>query len=297
MAPLACLAALCLALPGQQDLYRRAMSRSLERAQAELLAATDLHADHSRWEDPWVATTEHYEVRTTRSWFQAAETARSLEFMRGEFEKLLGAATAPARKQPVWIFPTIGAYNQFGQQNGAEHSSLLGGFYSTQHPELPVVTYQIPNATQLGMWLTHAAVHAHLEQTFGAQREVWVDEGLASYFALYWDWAYGARELERIERGRTWVPLERLVGEPLQAYLTNPDDRFIELGMLFHFLLNSCEVTKNGANGDPATGPFQEFLRAAVRGQDVSKSEFTQTFEEGSALLEQDFKAFDFAKQ
>jgi hypothetical protein len=34
-----------------------------------------------------------------------------------------------------------------------------------------------------------------------------------------------------------------------------------------------------------------------VRGQDVSDTEFVTSFEEASALLEEDFKNFDFAKQ
>ena len=83
----------------------------------------------------------------------------------------------------------------------------------------------------------------------------------------------------------------------LAAYATEPDDRFIELGMLFHFLLNSCEATRDGATGDPTTGPFREFLRAAVRGQDVSESEFLQTFEEAAGLLEEEFRSFDFTKR
>jgi hypothetical protein len=278
------------------DLYRRAVARALERAQAELATGLRFDVDHSRWEDPWVVTTPHYEVRTTASYAQAAEVARSLEFMHGEIVKLLGEGRAPAGPRRVWILPSIGEYNRFGEQHGAEHSSMLGCFFAADHPEQPIVSYQNGNATLLGMWLTHGAVHQHLAQGFGPQRELWIEEGLASYFALFWDWSYGARELERIQGTRGFVPLARLVREPLQAYVGQAHERFIELGMLFHFLLNHCEATKNGAAGDPTTGPFQEFLRAAVRGQGVAETEFVQTFEEASELLEQDFKAFPFAK-
>jgi len=296
------LAPLLLALtfapaPGGNDgAYQRVVTRAFERAQTELVAGISFDVDHSRWEDPWVVTTAHYEVRATRSYLQTARYAKELEYMRGEFVKLLGEGQVPSKPLPVWILPNMSDYNRFGNDNGAEHSSLLGGFYSFQHPERPVVAYQNGNATLLGMWLTHAAVHQFLEQSFGTQSTLWVDEGLASYFALYWDWAFGANELDRIEGLRTYLSLEHLVSDPIELYKRLPDDRFIQLGMLFRFLRDECEATRNGATGDPATGPFQEFLRAAVRGEPIEETEFAQTLDEASALLEDDFKAFDFPK-
>lgn len=278
------------------DLYRRAVARAYARAQAELVAAAKLDVDHSRWEDPWVAVTEHYEVRSTKSYRQARTIADSSEFLRAEMVKLLGEGRGGrTAKQPIWIFPNLGAYTVFGNANGEEHSSLWGSYYADKDPALAVATYENGNPTLLGMWVTHSAVHQFLSQNFGAQRLVWVDEGLASYFALFWDWDYGASELERLKQARAFIPLERLVREPIQAYLEKPHERFIELGMLFHFLLNSCEATKNGANGDP--GPFQEFLRLAVRGQDVSDTEFMTSFEEAARLLEEDFRNFDFTRK
>jgi len=280
------------------DLYRRAVARALTRARTELVAGAKLDVDHSRWEDPWVVLTEHYEVRSTRSYLQARSIADSSEFLRGEMVKLLGEGRGGrTARQPIWIFPTLAAYKQFGQANGEEHSSMWGSYYANKDPALAVATYENGNPTLLGMWVTHSAVHQFLEQCFGGEHLLWVDEGLASYFALFWDWPYGAAELERLKQAHALVPLTRLVREPIQAYLDKPHDRFIELGMLFQYLLHSCDATKNGAGGDPATGPFQEFLRLAVRGQDVSDTEFATSFEEATALLEEDFKNFDFAKQ
>jgi len=278
--------------------YRRVVARALERTEADLMAAARFDVDHSRWEDPWVVVTEHYEVRSTRSYSQARTIADSSEFLRREFVKLLGEGRGGrTARQAIWIFPNIGDYNRFGNANGAEHSSMHGSYYASGDAAQPVATYENGNPTLLGMWITHSAVHQFLEQSFGAQRDTWIDEGLASYFSLFWDWRYGALELERIQKTRAFIPLARLVREPIQAYVGQAQERFIELGMLFHFLLNSCEATKNGASGDPSTGPFQEFLRAAVRGQDVSGTEFMRAFEEAGELLEEDFKEFDFAKQ
>ena len=284
---------------GSDELYRRALSRTLQRAETEYLATLDLWVDHSRWDDPWLATSDHFEVRTIESYALAAEIAKSLEYLRGEWVKLLGTGNATAKKQAVWIFPNMAAYNQFGEgmsdQDAAQHSSAYASFYAGENAEQPVVTYFTPNRTQLGMWITHGAVHQYLQQSFAARPPTWISEGLASYFALYWDWSWGAQELKRLAAGPRFVRIERLAQDPLQAYTGTADERFIELGMLFHYLLNFCPATKNGAEGQPDAGPFREFLRAAVRGEDVSRTHFAQMFDEAADLLESDLKEFDFA--
>jgi hypothetical protein len=275
------------------DLYARVVQGARERAESALLATASLEVDHSRWEDPWIVRSARMEVRTTLNYAQGARIVKSLEFIHAEFEKLVGPT--PPRDAPyrVWIFPNLGAYNQFGNDFGAEHSSLLGSFFSSQNPEQPVATYQTSNPTLLGMWITHGAVHQWLETSFSAQPPVWVSEGLASYYALYWDWAYGARELDRLEASPNWVPLTRLMNDPIAAYLERPEDRFVELGMLFHFLLDACEATRNAPDGTPGT--FQEFLRLAVRGQDTSQTDFVLSLEGALDLLEEEFKSHDFA--
>jgi len=187
----------------------------------------------------------------------------------------------------------MASYNQFGQ-SAAEHSSMYGSYYDAENAEQPVATYFTPNRNLLGMWITHGAVHQFLEQSFSTQPPIWISEGLASYFALYWDWGFGARELKLLAAGPSFVPLERLLRDPIQAYTATADLRFIELGMLFNYLLNYCEDTKNGAGDGPDSGPFRDFLRAAVRGQDTSKTHFAEMLDEAADLLESDFKGFDF---
>jgi hypothetical protein len=280
-------------LPGGEELYRKALSRSLERAQAELLSATDLWVDHSRWDDPWIVASEHFEVRTTHSHALAGKIAGDLEFLRGEWIKLLGEGQRSAGRASIWIFPSIATYNQLGEQYD-EHSSMYAAFFAGNEAEQPAVALYDANHTRLGMWITHAATHQFLARSFGLQPETWIAEGLASYFALFWDWGYGQRELERLESSGRFVPLESLLRAALPEYVSSTHERFIELGMLFHFLLNSWEPTRNGPDGTP--GPFQEYLRAAVRGQGRAGSEFEQTLEEASTFLEEDFRNFDFGQ-
>src|SRR5262245_66637221 len=100
--------ALLLALQGPTapkpaSIYQRVVARAIERAEAGLLDAVRFDVDHSRWEDPWVVTTNHYEVRTTRSYAQARTIADSAEYMRGEFVKLLGEGRGGrTARQAIW---------------------------------------------------------------------------------------------------------------------------------------------------------------------------------------------------
>lgn len=285
------------AASGPAELYGRVVDRALERAQGELVGATDLWVDHSIWENAWVVESEHYQVRTTHSRHLGAEVAKNLEFMRGEFEKLLGPGGPAPRKFRVWIFPELTAYNVFGNLRGAEHSSSYGSFYAPDDPDQPIATYYSPNPTLLGMWLTHAAAHQYIEQCFARPLPLWASEGLASYFALFWDWSYGARELKRIAEGASYVPLDRLLRDPIQAYVGVADLRFIELGMLFHYLLNYRDDTKTRAaeSADGVeTAPFRDYLRALVRGNASPTPPFW-TSDAQVADLEQAFKAFDFS--
>jgi hypothetical protein len=283
--------------PGPEDgadsPYRRVLRKALREAQKNLVAGLDLVVDHSTWADPWVVESEHFSVRTTVGYAYGAQIARDLEYMRGEWIRLLGEGRPITERGAVWIHPTLGEYNRFGG-SFAEHSSMYGSFYAAGAPESPVATFYDSNRTRLGMWVTHSATHQYLERSFGRSMPTWVSEGLASYFALYWDWDYGKRELARLEQSGRLVPLRKLIFDALPAYVGSAEERFLELGMLFHFLLNYCEGTRIGADGDPSTGPFLEFLRATVRGQDTSKLAFVATIEEAAELLEEDFKSCRF---
>lgn len=281
--------------PTDRDLYGRTLERALERAQTELQGSLDLVVDHSRWENPWKATSEHYEVRTTHSYALAVEMARSLEFLRGEMVKLLGERSNPSGKAAIWIFPTLNAYNTFGQPYDT-HSSFYGAFYAADQADRPVATYYTSNRTQLGMWVTHGALHQFLDQAFGSQQlDPWISEGLAGYFALHWNWDFGKRELANRVAQKRAFPLERLIGDPINAYgPDNAEERFLELGMLFHFLLSYCEATRTG-DGENASGPFRDFLRAAVRGEDVRRSEFARSLDQDLLMREDEFRSCDFA--
>ena len=93
--------------PDARDRLRsRALETALARAEGEVLRAKDLHVDHSGWDDPWIARSRHYEVRTTGSHFLAAKLAGDLDYLFDEYGKLLDYENyRPAQKLAIWIFP------------------------------------------------------------------------------------------------------------------------------------------------------------------------------------------------
>lgn len=273
--------------------YRRALSKAISRAQRSLEADTDFFEDHSTWENPWVVESEHYEVRTTDSRRLGKEVAEGLETMRGYFEDLLGKV-GPTGRGRIYIYPDRAAYNAFGDQFGEHHSSILGGFYAGGHPDLPVATYLDSSRTRSQMWITHCALHQFLAAREGAPLPVWLEEGLASYFALFWDFTYGVRELEALKRDGRLLDFNQLMGEDISAYTADPHARFIQLGMVFTYLLRYCEETRQLEGELPPIAPFQEFIEASVAGDSVADLAFTAFINEEGPALQSGFLAFDF---
>ncbi len=293
MLTLALLTTSLAAPPSGTEIGDRVLEAALVRAQEELIQGLELWEDHSSWEDPWIVTSDNFEVRTVASHFLAADIARGMETMLTHFQELLETDYLPDPPIPIWIYPDLVAYNELGNQYGAEHSSILGAFYADQHPQRPVGTYEVPNLVLQRMWVTHAVIHRLLDDAFTSTPDTYLDEGLASYFSLFWDWAYGAREHDRLARtsaGR-FIPLTELLEDPIASYTDRPHDRFMELGMWFAYLLHYREETSLEGSGEAS---FSLFLQAAVRGDRTRGLGFPAFFDERREELEEDYRAFDF---
>lgn len=289
------------------DLYRKSVAKAIGRAQADLERSLELWADHSTWANAWRASTENYTVRTTASRHFGLDLAQGLETMLGHFDTLLAPTRRIDGPLEVFIFPSIAEYNQFGNDFGAEHSSAYGSFYAQGSPELAVGVLFDENLTLLRMWVTHSALHQYLDRAFPRQPPTWVSEGLAAYFSLFWDNAYGISEIDRIRKNRTaagtpaptgqelFVPLGALLTEGLNRYVGNADNRFIQLGMLFTYLLVYREDTRTVIDGDTvAQAPFAEYLRAILQGADHTQLPVHALLTERTSELEADFRAFEF---
>jgi hypothetical protein len=277
-----------------EDRYDRVMATALERATKSLVEATDLWSDHATWENAWVVETEHYSVRTTASWYLANKIANDLEYMLGEFRSLLDTDFAPSEKFQVLIYPSLAQYNAAGQ-NAAEHSSFYGSYYASGDPGLPVYTYFTPNQASLGMWVTHAALHQFVEQAFRVVPAAWVSEGLATYFALFWGWQWGADTLDVMKQRGRFISLRDLLGARLSGYTNNSDDRLIELGMLFKYLLHHREESRIPAeDGESSEAPFVDFLRRVVRGENGARTAFARWFSDEGQSIEDGLRTFEF---
>lgn len=279
--------------------YDDIAARVADDLRQRYLAEQELREKHSSWSDAWVVSTEHYRVRTTDSWLVGRDIAEGLEERRARFVELLAPPSpAPASTNAVFILPTIADYQKFGDDHGDARSSFYGSFHAGEHPEQPVATYRVENYTQLRMFATHAATLQLLARHFpNRSTPAWIDYGLASYFHLVWAYEFGVGELSRLEGNGQFIPLRDVLAIQVGANRSTLDGgnahaHFMELGMLFWYLIHFREDTRSGEGQDP--GPFAAYLRAALAGADVSDHPVHELLFERTTELEKELKAYEF---
>ncbi|MEQ8764651.1 MAG: hypothetical protein RL885_12040 [Planctomycetota bacterium] len=284
----------------QDDPYDRAASRVADDLRGKVARERAVREEHATWADPWIVESPHYRVRVAESWILANGLSQGLETMRERFTALIPGRVTPGGRSAIFVLPTLADYQQFGDDHGDARSSFYGSFYASGHPEKPVATYVDSNATRQRMTVTHGATLQYLDQAFpNRSTPAWIDYGLASYFHLQWAYTYGVDELNRLE-GSGFIPLSNLLaiqvdGNGASLNANNAHAHFMELGMLFNYLLHYREDTRT----DPAAGnagAFAKYLRAALAGQDVSTHPVHQLLFEQTAQLEADLKAYEFPR-
>jgi len=274
------------------------LDRAIATVRAEIASGNDVWEDHSTWANAWRARAPHFEVRTTQSYDLGKRVADGLEVMMAHFQETLATDYAPAQALPVLILPDIGAYNAFGEEHGTEHSSFYGSFFAVQHPEHPVAVAYNDNPTYLRMEITHSVVHQWLAQAFPGSRAapLWLQEGLAAYFSIYWDYGWGVDEIDRIRGGDDFVPLRNLLGDPVAAYGRNSHARMIELGMLFYYLLRYRDDTRTSLPAEAVQqSPFRDYIVALLEGRDATQLPVHQLTTDLPAL-EADFRDYQFPR-
>jgi hypothetical protein len=263
----------------------------------QLTQKLDVWADHSTFENPWVARSEHFVVRTTKSYGLAADLARGLESMLGHFRHWLAIDFVPNPPLQVWVFATRAEYNAFGEANGEHHSSFYGSFHAAAHAERPVAAEWIDNPTLLRMQVTHSVVHQYLAAAFpGTTKPAWIDEGLAAFFTSFWDDAWWRAEYDRLKANGQLVPAERLLADGIAAYANDTHSRFVQLGVLFHWLLRWREETRSTPGDDGRQrGPFRDWLVEVLQGRDASNLPVHALLTDRRKLAAE-FRAFEFPK-
>ncbi len=276
--------------------YERVVERAIVAAQAKLEAGIEVWEDHSRWDEAWRVESQHYRVRTTHSYYLGARIANGLETMLGHFQSILGDHR-PSRKLAIWVFPELVGYNDFGNNAGGgdEHSSFWSSFFAPTHAELPVAALYDANTVSLEMTVTHSALHQFLADAFPTQPPLWVSEGLAAYFTVYWAYYYSRAELMRLMDNERYVPLVQLLGATLPQYANLTHERFTQLGMLFYYLLHYNEETRITDEGEePSPAPFLDYLLAHLSGGDPAGLPFHSRFNSDVSDTEREFREFEF---
>jgi hypothetical protein len=254
--------------PVPDGVYEKAMDRTLARAQADLQKATKLRETRT-WKNPWEATSKYFTVRTTSSFAQARSLAASFDEMAPLIRGLLKPDFQWTKPMPVWIVPDIATYNQIGNAGGDAHSSNYGSHLATGQVGRPVVVLAQANEQYLKIIATHSLVHQIIDRAYPNTRaRVWVQEGLAAYFSLYWDWNWAATQLAGYEKAKTQIPVRTLLTRSVAAMGGKMQKHCIELGMFFNYLLHYREDTKSTIDANKVQqGPFAEYLRLALSGK------------------------------
>ena len=265
------LAALVRPLPAPKassldEHFGRIMQSALDRSGDSLLKRNDFYREHATWEQAFVVSSEHYRLKTVGSRSAANKLVAGLEFMLGEFQSLLASDFVPAQRFEIDVLP-LAEYNVRGD-DAAEHSSFYGSFLGSAGRV--AISYN-PNSEYIGILATHSACHQFTQQAFGRSMPFWISEGLAAYFATFWNPEWSQSELERVKNSQAWIGMRSLLSGRASDYMSSGDTRLIELGMLFKYLLQFNETT-----GEDADSPFVNFLRASVRGQQSGSTLYSQ---------------------
>ena len=102
--------------------------------------------------------------------------------------------------------------------------------------------------------------------------------------------------MRRIRAENRYVPLAQLLRERVDAYTADSHARLTQLGTLFSYLLNWREDTRNeqGPGGELVAGPFAQYVRAMLNGQDSNAQPAHELITSGLEELESDYTSFGF---
>lgn len=246
-----------------------ALQQEVSAGQAALERQLVLLEDHSTWANRRVVSSEHFQVETTQSYAFGKAVGQDLESMLVHFQAFTGSELRGGAPMVVRVFPDVPSYNALGE-DFAEHSSFYGSFYASGQGDDAIATNYSDNWTLLRMWTTHSALHHYLARAFpGSTIPTWIDEGLASYFSLFWNYGYGVDQFEGMRDNGRLLDLDDLLDGELADYQNRSHERLIQIGMLFTYLINVHPETRTvkDAEGEVTAQPFVDYVLLRIRGR------------------------------
>ncbi|MEM6674469.1 MAG: hypothetical protein AAF726_16605 [Planctomycetota bacterium] len=275
--------------------YESAFARAASR-----LEGSGLRAPVVSWDEPRVVSSRNYELRTTESRGHALRRARDLEDMLVRYQFLLGTDFEPRIPLVMLLHPNGTSYGEFASQYSDARSSVFGGFYDPSNPEGAAAAIHSDNVALERMHLTHAAVQQYVARAFpNVELEPALTQGLGAYFQSFWDYRYFVDRYLALRDGSGesgLIPLRSLLNDPIDAYPERGADRLFQLAMLFVYLRHFKEETKSNVFPDGSAdviGPFENYLRRRLRGEDVANDPIQRLFSTELDLLEAEMLDFD----
>jgi len=115
---------------------------------------------------------------------------------------------------------------------------------------------------------------------------------------LFWDYYYHLDQFEALWREGRLVPLRQLLSETTANYgdATGAHLRFMQLSMLFCYLIRYCETTRTQEDGSAA--PFRDYLQKVLAGESTEGTVVREllTDTEKAAAFEREFLGYEFPR-
>lgn len=276
--------AACLALPltptstqagagGADAVLDRAWERGLAtaRSRSEEIGP---QVDHSTVENPWVIRTKNYEVRMPGRRTRGVRLAETAELMLKQYEALTGVTRSGRSLLRVDVMPTNDLYRQYGDDHSDTRSSIFGGFFDARNPGSAAAMQLEQEESWDPLYVIHATAQQFLfEASGGRELQAAFTQGFGAYMQASWSYDYFVNQFESYRDSGRLFNLGELLSTPIDGFGERAGIRLNQLAMTFVYLRYKKASTMSAfdENGQfVKSGPFDEYVRKAIRGDDLS---------------------------
>ncbi|MEM8713721.1 MAG: hypothetical protein AAGG01_22495 [Planctomycetota bacterium] len=272
----------------------RAWERGFAKARAN---STDIgpKVDHSTFENPWIVRTKNYEVRMAGSRSRAAGLAEAAESMLKLYEGLAGQARKGRDPLRIDVMPTNDLYRQYGDDHSDTRSSIFGGFFDPNNPGGAAAIEADRNAVLTRMYVTHATAQQFLyEVSGGRDLQAALTQGFGAYMQSFWDYSYFVNQFEANRDAGRLLDLGELLSTPIDGFGDRAMIRLNQLAMTFVYLRVIKPETRSTMNGNTLVeaGPFDEYVRKAIKGESLAGDLVFKLLSEDTAALQKEILEF-----
>lgn len=173
----------------QQDAARALARRDLRRTRSYRAA---WNQEHGSWDEPGIARTDGYYVRSTIGFSALERAANALEQVSHFYRTFYGVRPKGRQfgRTKVWLYRTREEFERLSPMSGLTAKKTVRGFLQTTYgkglPAFGLYSYDpLDDGMARGnLWETlfHEASHQYMALAAGGGTPAWLNEGMACYF-------------------------------------------------------------------------------------------------------------------